>query len=318
MPESTKEDWSQFWLGSTVTTFQGLFGDNYSGDIASFWREHLQGGYSRVVDIACGNGALCWMAHEILNTEVPDLQIIGIDYADINPFKRLGKRKADYPQVSFLGHTPAEQLPFADGSVDLVVSQYGLEYSSLASSVAELGRVLSAAGKVCLVSHVSQSVLVQTEMRMLAACREILYEDRLHDLYLALDALMRRTTDDSALEIKQLKKEIAHVSFRVRNRVRDFRKKVDVENYLYRIEKVFAENTPRRSKKRQQEVELARDLLSTFVRRLEDLSAAALTPERQDWLIQLLQQQGLHVVEQRPLYIEAGVLWGQGLVAQRG
>lgn len=310
-------DWSQFWQGSTITTFQGVYGENYTGEIRQFWQRHLSSEYSSIVDVACGNGALCWIVNELVDSGRSEMRVTGVDFADIKPFKRLGRSKSDYPRVSFIANTAVEELPFESASIDLVVSQYGLEYSDLSASIPELGRVVSDKGTICLVAHRSDSVLVQTEMRMLEACEAVLEEDRLHDLYLALDTLMRKTKDDDLAEISKLKRDIAHVTYRVRNRLQSFRKKVDIDNYLYRMEKVFAENTPRRSKKRQKEVELARDTLQAFVNRLQDLRAAALTPERLSLLKTLLGQEGFSVVEECPLHIEEGVLWGLGLVAQR-
>jgi hypothetical protein len=64
-----------------------------------------------------------------------------------------------------------EQLPFADGSFDLVTSQFGLEYTQLPRSLAEARRVLRAGGALRAVLHHSQArplVLARHELAHIA------------------------------------------------------------------------------------------------------------------------------------------------------
>ncbi len=51
------------------------------------------------------------------------------------------------------GGVDAEALPFADGTFDLVVSQYGIEYARLDRAVSEVLRVLAPGGGVAMVLH---------------------------------------------------------------------------------------------------------------------------------------------------------------------
>ncbi len=46
-----------------------------------------------------------------------------------------------------------EDLPFPDGAFDLIVSQYGIEYSALDRSVPEMLRILAAGGRIALLLH---------------------------------------------------------------------------------------------------------------------------------------------------------------------
>lgn len=309
------DDWSHYWKGSTITTFQGLFEKNYSNEIFDFWKRQISGGYKYVLDIACGNGALSWIANDILNGANNQAKITGIDFANINPFKRLGKNKKNYPNISFLANTSIENMPIEDGSADLIVSQYGIEYSDLDKSIPEVSRVLTAGGKLCLMLHIENSDLVTTERRMLLVCRSVLNEDRLHDKYLELDQLYRSIPDDKHPDIQKLKIEIHHLTYQVRRKIGVFRDKADLDNYLYRMEKVFAENIPRRSKKREQAILLAKDELSIYVSRLEDLVAAARTPADIEHLVDLLIQNNLRVTEKELVYINGKELCGLALTA---
>ncbi|MFT3931189.1 MAG: class I SAM-dependent methyltransferase [Spongiibacteraceae bacterium] len=309
------EDWSQYWEGSTITTFQGLFENNYSNEIYNFWKNQITKDCSKILDIACGNGALSWLANDILKSLGVQAKITGIDFADIDPFKRLGRKKSNYPNISFIANTPIENIPIEDSSIDLIISQYGIEYSDLNRTIPEVARILMSKGKLCLVMHIEDSALVKTETRMMQVCRSVLDEDRLHDKYLELDQLYRSTPDNTHPEIQRLKIEIHHLTYQVRRKIGIFRDKADLDNYLYRMEKVFSENTPRRSNKREKAILLAVNELRAYTNRLEDLAAAARSPSDIDDLIKLLAQNNLMVTEKTPIYLNGNELCGLSLVA---
>ncbi len=309
------EDWSHYWKGSTITTFQGLFEDNYAREILEFWQRNIPGDREHVLDIACGNGALSWIANDILNKEENRTRITGIDFANIDPFRRLNRNKKNYPKVSFIANTPIETMPFENQSIDLIMSQYGAEYSDLDKSVPEMSRVLKNGGKLCLIMHIENSVLIKTEREMLRVCSSVLNEDRLHDKYLELDQLYRSTADDTHPDIGKLKIEIHHLTYHIQRKIGVFRHKADLDNYIYRMEKVFAENIPRRSRKREQTILLAKNELSTYTNRLADLIGAARTPRDIEHLVDLLARHGLSVVEKEPVYIGGQELCGLSLVA---
>ena len=130
MQNSDPQDWTIFWKRSTTTSFPQIFPNNYDGSILEFWQRQLAGDFHHIVDVACGNGALTWVSNEILNNGPRKTNITGVDFADISPFKVLHRKKRDFPAIRFIGNTPAENLPFEDQSVDLVISQYGLEYTN--------------------------------------------------------------------------------------------------------------------------------------------------------------------------------------------
>jgi ubiquinone/menaquinone biosynthesis C-methylase UbiE len=87
---SHPDDWTRYLRNHTLTSFGRIFPDNYDGAIRAFWQQQLTAEpVKHVVDICCGNGALCWIANEILNADVLTTQITGIDFADIDPFQVL-------------------------------------------------------------------------------------------------------------------------------------------------------------------------------------------------------------------------------------
>ena len=68
-----------------------MFPNNYDGSILEFWKRQLIGEFNHIVDIGCGNGALVWICNEILNQGSGKTHLTGVDFADISPFKALGR-----------------------------------------------------------------------------------------------------------------------------------------------------------------------------------------------------------------------------------
>lgn len=96
---------------------------------------------ARVVDLATGDGrVLKWMRQVR-----PDLTLIGIDLSPSLPPSPEG--------TETLSGVPMESLPFEDGSIDAVVSQFGFEYGKVAQVTEEIRRVLKPGGKVGLIMH---------------------------------------------------------------------------------------------------------------------------------------------------------------------
>ena len=99
MSKLTSEEWSSLWTRDTVTTLSSMFPNNYDLTVADFWQEVVAGDHDRVIDLACGNGALAWLANEFLNKTSDRTTVTGIDAADIDPFKTLQKYRKDFPMA---------------------------------------------------------------------------------------------------------------------------------------------------------------------------------------------------------------------------
>ncbi|TCP03120.1 class I SAM-dependent methyltransferase [Rubrivivax gelatinosus] len=151
--QERRRAWDGYWASGALHSCAGSFDGNYGGAIASFWREtfmHLQPG-ERVLDLACGNGPL-----GRLLLECRDDASIGCDAVDLatpSPRWLSEMPAAQAARLRFHGGVAAESLPFDDGRFALVTSQYGLEYTDLARSVAELQRVLRRPGRIALLVH---------------------------------------------------------------------------------------------------------------------------------------------------------------------
>lgn len=142
---------------------------------AEFWRAFFadcpRG--ARVLDLACGAGAVARLAREADR----GFAITGVDFATaIKPIDG----------VNLVLGTPAEDLPFADASFDVVVSQYGFEYADQERAALELVRVLAPGGTAALIVHASEGPPVQDITGRLARARRMLQPGGFADLLLRL------------------------------------------------------------------------------------------------------------------------------------
>lgn len=164
--------WNAYWSSGALHSCVGSFAGNYAGQVRAFWRTLaavLPVG-TRLLDVATGNGALPALFIE----DVPEaraLQVDAVDLANVQPAWLASAPDGVRARTRFHSGVRAEQLPFADASFDVAVSQFGLEYTDTARSVAELRRVVRPGGTLALVLHASQSLIVRQareELRHLA------------------------------------------------------------------------------------------------------------------------------------------------------
>jgi SAM-dependent methyltransferase len=175
--------WTRHWSTGAAHSCAGSYADTYGGAIAAFWASvhaHTAAG-ARVLDLATGNGAVPRLLLQLRPSL--DLSIDAVDIAGNAPAWTPTQAAA----LRFHPHVSAEALPFSDQQFDLVVSQYGLEYTDLARALPELLRVRAADGRIALLMHHANSrpaALARVEMDhlswlqrpdgLLATCAEML------------------------------------------------------------------------------------------------------------------------------------------------
>lgn len=154
--------WRDFWKENRLAA---CVPDNprAAEEIEAGWRQFFCSlpANTRVLDIATGNGVLLVWAAAAAKHSGHSLRLTGIDLADIDPAKFLPGHRELLEGVEFLGGISAEQLPFDDGSFDVVVSQYGMEYAELSPALAEAARVLPPTGRLHWLAHSDASVVVE-------------------------------------------------------------------------------------------------------------------------------------------------------------
>lgn len=148
---AAESSWTWYWAdpdsaAACVPQAEEIVQKLISGRWQEFGKEMPKA--SRVADLACGMGA----AGRALLSGNPTADIIGADYAEIS-------EDADLPFPVRAG-VPLENLPFDDAEFDGAISQFGFEYAGEEAS-GELARILKPGGKIRLLMHHAQSVVVQ-------------------------------------------------------------------------------------------------------------------------------------------------------------
>ena len=328
MSKLNPDDWSSYWGNARVTTFAWQFTNNYDHDFLTFWQSQLSADYEHIIDLACGNGALVWIADDITNKPVPKTRITGVDIANIKPFVTLKKKKELHPFVNFLANTSIDQLPFADHSIDFAISQYGLEYSQLDKTIAELGRVLAPNARMAFILHDKQSDILREAVPQVALIKHVLDESNLETLFLRLDNLYNGANNVAEMkarpDIMACRTEINMILADIGQREQQIRRLNNLElgaplvaNYVEHLKREFPHNAPNKNGKRKYKIIEHTQALKVGLARIEDLFSAALSDEELQSLVSLIIQQGFTITELRKIGYKGASNWGTVLTAQR-
>jgi SAM-dependent methyltransferase len=148
-PGSVAADWEPYWRGSANSAalqsdmqldqlWAGLFGQQSNG-----------GKPTSLLDVACGNGAVTRVALQTW----PGLASWGLDLSPA-ALREYGNR---YPGATGVVGDSLD-MPFVDGSFDLVVSQFGLEYAGL-GALEEMLRLVAPSGSIIAVMHLRDGAI---------------------------------------------------------------------------------------------------------------------------------------------------------------
>lgn len=162
--------WSEYWKLGHVTSFGTDFKENYTGQLKDIWSNvfsQFSMGF-KVLDVATGNGALPLLIQDYFSKLSVDGEVKGVDYADINLVPLANSHTNKNVVIELLGNTPVELLPFSDSEFDTVISQFGIEYSDMCTSMPEVLRVLKDNGKFHAVIHHENSVIVLYNSKLLS------------------------------------------------------------------------------------------------------------------------------------------------------
>lgn len=144
--------WSDYWREGD--TEHALPDDNPgTRALANVWRGYAaelssRGGRARIVDLACGGGFALRHLEAVSRASSLDWELLGLDIAA--PALEQLRKRAAMPYQLVVGD--AAQAPFADGSMTVVLSQFGLEYAGQ-EALAGAARLLAPAGELLLLVH---------------------------------------------------------------------------------------------------------------------------------------------------------------------
>ena len=143
---SDADRWSEYWLneGTAGEVFVDADG-RQNPALGDFWKPVFAANVSAdtIIDIACGGGSV--FAHA--DDRKPSL-LVGADLS-ADAIRNFNER---FPHACGIVAS-ADRLPFADRSVDLCVSQFGVEYAGV-DAFGEVARILRAEGQFVALVHI--------------------------------------------------------------------------------------------------------------------------------------------------------------------
>ncbi|MFN2327797.1 MAG: class I SAM-dependent methyltransferase [Chromatocurvus sp.] len=293
----SRRAWQRYWQSDRLAA---CMPDNpaAAAAIERYWKEEFSGlpPGARVLDIATGNGVLLvWAAQRAADRGLA-LELTGIDAAQIDPLRFVTSQQGALRNVAFHGGVVAESLPFGDAAFDGVVSQFGLEYSDLDASLPEVARVLAPGGCLRWLAHGASSAVVAESAERVAQMDFLLARDGpFAAMTFFTKALMQGRRIVRARDRMQASLEGARAycldnppSELVQQMCSSFMH-MATENQRYHPEDIAAL------------VEENSEKMHFYRRRLRDLLAAQLTPEREVRVREYLAVSGWQDVVMHPL-----------------
>lgn len=162
--------WDHYWRDGRLASCGGEGGVGYGDVIARGWHEFFTGlaQASRILDVCSGNGAIARLAERVALDRGIRFSIDAADAAQLVPPGIAGNA-----MIRFRSRVAAEDLPYAAESFDVVVAQYGIEYTDLDRSLPELARVSSTDCRLRFLIHASEGVVVGGARNQLAEIAQL-------------------------------------------------------------------------------------------------------------------------------------------------
>lgn len=309
------QHWTAYWQqADTLNSFaEGQAASGYHGELAAFWRQQLAGlaASATLMDLGTGNGALAVLLAEQKQQRATNWRILAVDAADIQPQRLIAKQPAlakPFKQIRFLGQTRIEQLPCANASINLLVSQFAFEYSELSASLQEAWRVLKPGGRLVAVMHSADTALAQDSAVGILVMQSLLAADGIIERILALLPLSLRSTQSP---------QFMQANQQLLQQVKAYQQSLEpaaAEWFRY-LFAPFASLLFQPAADSLHQAKRLQQSLAYYLQRLSDQQAACITQQKADRIQQQLLQLGGRC-QLAPLYIE-GQLFGLALIAEK-
>lgn len=155
--------WTNYWQSGAQTSLPNDFKENYDGAILEFWRKVIDQSEhdALVLDVCTGNGAVALILARLSLENHKSLHITAIDVSDINTTYIINNNPKEYTDnIKFISQCPVESVnQVLPEPQDLIVSQYGLEYSDMEKSAPAIAQSLKPNGQLVFIAHSPQSAV---------------------------------------------------------------------------------------------------------------------------------------------------------------
>lgn len=297
----SSEQWSLFWEKGTPTTFLGRYANNYDGEVKAFWDEQFASlpEDAAIVDFGTGNGALAVLAAQHGLATGRNLQVVAIDYADIDPADLVLPNLEDNvrERIEFRSQCSMEDTGLPDARFDAVISQFGFEYGDPGKTVEEASRLLKPDACIFLLLHREGSAI---HTQALDGLKEVEYceASSLHELVTRLltrlDEIGRSGgKPESDPEAETLREQINGETGQLHDLMEKFEDPAHLSYFVLNTMAVFRPQFARQPL--EDRVELLAQVAeetAAYASRMRDLLSAVRSPAQIDELEQLLGKAG--------------------------
>lgn len=151
--------WDFYWQQCQKNEYSSSTNDSTSEFLKRYWEQVFVSypGQIKALDLACGKG----FVGRIMLKQLTNCDCLGIDLADIQgPLAMQNSSTGSVYRI--VGKMGLENLQIKSNSIDIVVSQFGVEYSQLLFTLSNVFKALKFSGKLHLVMHHASSELTHT------------------------------------------------------------------------------------------------------------------------------------------------------------
>lgn len=290
------DQWTLYWQDGVSTSFGHSSPEWYGRTLIPFWErvfKELPVG-AQILDVASGNGTVARIAANASKQHGLGFSITAVDKAQLAP------ATAQDPllgEVEFISNMPLERLCLEGRAFDLVSSQYGVEYSSVADALWNIADMLKPGGQCVIVAHHVDSVVSNTSRHELQQYREILQPQGLYGKLRLLVQSMGEIRNREQLQrlASNPRSEKQRVAFNklVDKLMRKFSEGAVIADALMQINPLFKQQVAAPLASKLAYIDAMENRMKLARQRLIDLLNAALDKKGLDRLVNTARNSGL-------------------------
>jgi len=176
-----ESSWNEYWQSGLVTSCVSQGVDGYPQARKKIWNNFfliLKEGHN-IVDLCSGGGGIPQLIMDYCTDKDTQLNITLTDLAVIQ--NKLIEQEGI--NLSYLSNCNCETLPFDEQTIDIVTSSFGIEYSDLTKTIAEISRTVKKGGYFSGVLHTYDSEIVKNSNSQMQQASELLNDSSFFDVF---------------------------------------------------------------------------------------------------------------------------------------
>lgn len=258
---------------------------------------------AKVLDLACGNGAVALVVARTSHEMARALTVSGIDAAEIDPPQYVTRHAALLRTIDFRAKTRMEELPFDANTFHAVYSQFGIEYSDMAKAASEVARVLKPRGNLVILAIPATGEVIEHAKKRVKQSQYLLTQSKLFDVALAVAQALHNVESsgegrDTRQYLERFNGEVERAIARFANADSDL-----VMAMVIGLQRVFTDRKTTDIADQLATITTMRKRLAESVARAEVTERAALGDAGLSGLKRRLTECGLTVLDTKPLSV---------------